>query len=109
MAQRKESKTTIRFRDLKPTKDANDGVIVDVNSQTHQQSHSIQYRGTPGYSATGGFSATIRGAAGRLDPKCGFMFASQFLDRKTTAPQTRSGTPRRLFLPGTIFKNSVLL
>lgn len=63
MAQRKESKTTIKVRDLKPTKDAKGGVIVDVNSQTHQQSHSIQYRGTQGHGVTGAFRATTRGAA----------------------------------------------
>jgi hypothetical protein len=63
MAQRKESKTTIKVRDLKPKKDAKGGVIVDVNSQTHQQSHSIQYRGTQGHSVIGAFRATTRGAA----------------------------------------------
>jgi hypothetical protein len=50
MAQRKESKTKIKVRDLKPKKDAKGGVIVDVNSQTHQQSHSIQNRGTQSHS-----------------------------------------------------------
>ena len=63
MAQRKERKTTIKVRDLKPKKDAKGGVIVDVNNQTHQQSHSIQYRGTQGHSVIGEFSATTRGAA----------------------------------------------
>jgi len=50
MPERKESKTKIKVRDLKPKKDAKGGVIVDVNSQTHQQSHSIQNRGTQGHS-----------------------------------------------------------
>ena len=63
MAQRKESKTKIKVRDLKPEKDAKGGVIVAVNIQTHQQSHSIQYRGTQGHSVIGGFRATTRGAA----------------------------------------------
>jgi hypothetical protein len=63
MAQRKESKTKIKVRDLEPKKDVKGGVIVDVNSQTHQQSHSIQYRGTQGHSVIGGFRATTRGAA----------------------------------------------
>jgi len=50
MAQRKESKTKIKVRDLKPKKEAKGGAIVDVNTQTHQQSHSIQLRGTQGHS-----------------------------------------------------------
>ena len=50
MAQRKERKIKIKVRDLKPKKDAKGGVIVSVNSQTHQQSHSIQYFGTQGHS-----------------------------------------------------------
>ncbi len=42
MAQRKETKKNIKVRDLKPKKDAKGGVIVDVTTQTHQQSHSVQ-------------------------------------------------------------------
>ena len=42
MAQRKETKTKIKVRDLKPKKDAKGGVIVDVSTQRHQQSHSVQ-------------------------------------------------------------------
>ena len=45
MAQRKETKTKIKVRDLKPKKDAKGGVIVDVSTQTHQQSHSVQRAG----------------------------------------------------------------
>ena len=63
MAQRKESKTTIKVRDLMPKKDAKGGGIVDVNSQMHQQSNSIQYRGTQGHSVIGAFRATTRGTA----------------------------------------------
>ena len=48
MAQRKESKTKIKVRDLKPKKDVKGGVIVDVSTQTHQQSWSVQHRGTHG-------------------------------------------------------------
>jgi len=50
MAQRKESKTKIRVRDLKPKKDAKGGVIVDGSTQTHQQSHSVQRHNTQGHS-----------------------------------------------------------
>ena len=47
MAQRKESKTKVNVRDLKPKKDAKGGVVVDVNAQAHQQqSHSVQSRST---------------------------------------------------------------
>jgi hypothetical protein len=42
MAQRKEGKTKIKFRDLKPKKDAKGGVVVNVSTQTHQQNHSVQ-------------------------------------------------------------------
>jgi hypothetical protein len=47
MAQRKETKTTIKVRDLKPKKDAKGGVIqsvsTHVSTQTRQQGHhSIQ-------------------------------------------------------------------
>jgi hypothetical protein len=42
MAQRKETKKNIKVRDLKPRKDARGGVIVDVSTKTHQQSHSVQ-------------------------------------------------------------------
>ena len=48
MAQRKESKTKIKVRDLKPKKDVKGGVIVDVSLQTHQQSRSVLLRGTQG-------------------------------------------------------------
>ena len=48
MAQRKETKEKVKVRDLKPKKDAKGGVMVDVNAQAHQQSHSIQRRGTGG-------------------------------------------------------------
>ena len=49
MAQRKETKTTIKVRDLKPKKDAKGGVVqnvsTQVNTQTRQQNHhSIQTR-----------------------------------------------------------------
>ena len=49
MAQRKETKTTIKVRDLKPKKDAKGGVVpnvsTQVNTQTRQQNHhSIQKR-----------------------------------------------------------------
>ena len=33
MAQRKETKTTIKVRDLKPKKDAKGGVVCDVRTQ----------------------------------------------------------------------------
>ena len=50
MAQRKETKTTIKVRDLKPKKDAKGGVVpsvsTQVSTQTRQQNHhSIQRRG----------------------------------------------------------------
>lgn len=48
MAQRKESKAKIKVRDLKPKKDTRGGVVADVNAQVHQQSHSVQTRGTQG-------------------------------------------------------------
>jgi len=48
MAQRKESKTKVNVRDLKPRKDAKGGVVVDVNAQAHQQSRSVQHRGNQG-------------------------------------------------------------
>lgn len=48
MAQRKENKAKIKVRDLKPKKDARGGVMVDVNTQTHQQNHSVQGRGVQG-------------------------------------------------------------
>jgi hypothetical protein len=48
MAQRKQVKAKIKVRDLKPKKDAKGGVVADVNSNTHQQSHSIQSRGIQG-------------------------------------------------------------
>ena len=49
MAQRKETKKTIKVRDLKPKKDAKGGVMQNVSThvstQTRQQSHhSIQKR-----------------------------------------------------------------
>ena len=44
MAQRKESKTKIKVRDLKPKKDVKGGVSL----QTHQQSRSVLLRGTQG-------------------------------------------------------------
>ena len=50
MAQRKESKTTIKVRDLKPRKDAKGGVAVNVSTQTHQQSHSVQGHSVQGHS-----------------------------------------------------------
>jgi hypothetical protein len=40
MAQKRETK--IKVRDLKPKKDAKGGVIVDLNTQMHQQNHSVQ-------------------------------------------------------------------
>ena len=46
MAQRKETKKTIKVRDLKPKKDAKGGVVQNVSTQastqTRQQSHSIK-------------------------------------------------------------------
>jgi hypothetical protein len=48
MAQRKESKAKIKVRDLKPKKDARGGVMVNVNTQTHQQNHSVQGRSVQG-------------------------------------------------------------
>ena len=43
MAQRKETKATIKVRDLKPKKDAKGGVVqsvgTKVNTQTRQQNH----------------------------------------------------------------------
>jgi len=43
MAQRKETKTTIKVRDLKPKKDAKGGVATNVSTnvstQTRQQNH----------------------------------------------------------------------
>ena len=48
MAQRKETKARIKVRDLKPKKDTRGGVVADVNAQVHQQSHSVQTRGTQG-------------------------------------------------------------
>ena len=48
MAQRKESKTKIKVRDLKPKKDAKGGAIVDVSIQTHQHSQGIQHHSVQG-------------------------------------------------------------
>lgn len=45
MAQRKETKKSIKVRDLKPKKDARGGVSQNVSTQTHQQSHSVQRGG----------------------------------------------------------------
>jgi hypothetical protein len=45
MAQRKETKTTIKVRDMKPKKDAKGGVVQNISTQTHQQSHSVQRSG----------------------------------------------------------------
>jgi len=46
MAQRKETKKTVKVRDLKPKKDAKGGVIQSVSTQAstqaRQQGHSIQ-------------------------------------------------------------------
>jgi hypothetical protein len=42
MAQRKEIKTKITVRDLKPKKDAKGGVSVDHNTQTHTQNRNVQ-------------------------------------------------------------------
>ena len=42
MAQRKETKKTIKVRDLKPKKDAKGGVTQSTSTQTHQQGHSVQ-------------------------------------------------------------------
>ena len=42
MAQRKETKKQLKIRDLKPKKDAKGGVVLDVNTKNHQQSHNIQ-------------------------------------------------------------------
>ena len=44
MAQRKETKKTIKVRDLKPKKDAKGGVVQNVSTHTRQQSHSVQSR-----------------------------------------------------------------
>ena len=48
MAQRKETKKTIKVRDLKPKKDAKGGVSSNVSTNMHVsgygQSHSIQGR-----------------------------------------------------------------
>ena len=43
MAQRKESKKTIKVRDLKPKKDAKGGVVA-TNASRNVQSHQIQSR-----------------------------------------------------------------
>ena len=49
MAQRKETKTTIKVRDLKPKKDAKGGVVQNVSTkvstQARQQNHHINRRG----------------------------------------------------------------
>jgi len=49
MAQRKETKTTIKVRDLKPKKDAKGGVVPNVSTQVHTQTrqqnhHSINMK-----------------------------------------------------------------
>ncbi len=44
MAQRKETKTTIKVRDLKPKKDAKGGVATSVNTSRSVQSRQIQSR-----------------------------------------------------------------
>ncbi len=49
MAQRKETKTRIKVRDLKPKKDAKGGVVPNVSTQVHNQArqqnhHSINLR-----------------------------------------------------------------
>ena len=67
MAQRKETKTKIKVRDLKPKKDAKGGVIVDVSTQTHQQSHSVQGAhpnlNRPGFSHEEPHDGSIRSVA----------------------------------------------
>ena len=49
MAQRKESKTKIRVRDLKPKKDAKGGVSVDVTADVSVSGHNVN-RGVSGHS-----------------------------------------------------------
>ena len=49
MAQRKETKTTIKVRDLKPKKDAKGGVAQNISTQVHTQTrqqnhHSINMK-----------------------------------------------------------------
>ena len=44
MAQRKETKTKIKVRDLKPKKDSNGGVATSVNAGHNVQNHQIQSR-----------------------------------------------------------------
>jgi len=49
MAQRKETKTTIKVRDLKPKKDAKGGVVQNISTQVHTQTrqqnhHSINMK-----------------------------------------------------------------
>jgi hypothetical protein len=44
MAQRKETKKTIKVRDLKPKKDAKGGVATNVSTNRSVQGHQIQSR-----------------------------------------------------------------
>jgi hypothetical protein len=44
MAQRKETKTTIKVRDLKPKKDAKGGVATNVSTNRNVQSRQVQSR-----------------------------------------------------------------
>ena len=44
MAQRKETKKTIKVRDLKPKKDAKGGVAANASTSRNVQSHQIQSR-----------------------------------------------------------------
>lgn len=44
MAQRKETKTTIKVRDLKPKKDAKGGVATSVSTNRNVQSRQVQSR-----------------------------------------------------------------
>ena len=44
MAQRKETKTTIKVRDLKPKKDAKGGVATNVSTSRNVQSRQVQNR-----------------------------------------------------------------
>jgi len=45
MAQRKETKTTIKVRDLKPKKDAKGGVVPSVNTHSPQGPKAHQPKG----------------------------------------------------------------
>jgi hypothetical protein len=50
MAQRKETKTKVKVRDLKPKNDAKGGVAADVSTQVQQQNHTVQRRSTQAHS-----------------------------------------------------------